>query len=88
VTLCCPVTTFLPGGPLSLLSSFCKSLLLCFFYSLFLHPHYFFLEIRKERGGKKSKKESVSGKCIHLSVKPEQEAFRMRGRLESEDLLL
>lgn len=87
---CCPVTPFLPGGPLSLLSSFSKCLLLCLFYSPFLPPHCFFSEMRKERGeGRlKKKQESISGKCIHLSIKSEQEAFWKRGRLESEDHLL
>ena len=42
----------------------------------------------KGRGEAKKKQESISGKCIHLSIKSEQEAFKKRGRLESEDHLL
>lgn len=42
-------------------------------------------EKRGERRKKKTKKESISGKCVHLSIKSEQKAFRTRGRLESED---
>lgn len=85
---CCPITPFLPEAPWVCCSP-SANLWFCASFTVHFFPLIASFQTLGRRGekGNKSKK-SISGKCIQWSIKSEQEAFRKRGRLESEDHLL